>query len=1036
MKRYFLATSALLCCLLQIHANEPVTGDIPTVYMVANAHHDTQWNWTVQQTIREFIPNTLYQNFALMDKYPEYVFNYEGAVKYSWVKEYYPDAFEKLKAYVTSGQWHPSGSSWDANDPNIPSIESAIRNILYGQEFYKKEFGRKSTDIMLPDCFGFGYTLPTVAAHCGLIGFGTQKLQWRYKPFYDKDRKVPFDFGIWEGIDGSRIMAVMDGSNYTWNPETPITDMKEIKDKISRSGVGAAYFYYGTKSSRLHGDQGGSPLPVSVRVIDQARQHPESYKVRFAATDDIFKDFDFSPELPVFNGELPMDVHATGCYTSKAWMKKLNRRNEYLLGAAEAASVMAECFSGLEYPAYAIDEGWKRILWHQFHDDITGTSIPEAYVFSYNDELVTANQMENVIRNAVLSVASELDTRTKGTPVVVFNPAGVSHSGTVSVMVDLPAGRQVSVYARKGNRRVPSQIVSRNDGKAELLFASEMSPYSMEVFDIRTGNSSSGTSLKITDRTIENAIYRLKLDSNGDICSIVDKRCGREIVKKGESIGLRAFPDNKSLKWPAWEIIRDVMEKEPVKVADNVRVSIVDRGPLRATLKVEKSYGESSFVQLVSLTDGADDDRIDIVTDVDWHSEATLLKASFPMDFPSPEAAYDLGLGHICRGNNTDIKYEVIGHKWADMTDSDGSFGVTVMNDCKYGWDKPDDYTIRLTLLHTPATGTRYTVQNEQDLGHHTFTYSICAHAGALDGARADAVASALNQPKFAVLATKHGGKPGVSSMARSSNGSLPVKAVKKAQDGDGIIVRLYEQSGAGAQTEVEFPFEIMSAHECNGIEEEIGEASFAGRKLSVKAGAYQLKTYKVVLKDSGVQCKDSYEMLELPYDMNAISTDAFSAFGHMDKEWHSYAAEIIPDEFSFLGVPYSFGEPDYKNALSCSGQVIELPEGTKTVHLLAASSAGDRTVEFLSGNTPVECKVNAYTGNFGCVAWPGRYDGFLKDGEVAYFGTHRHDSRTRNEAYVNTYMYHIAIAVGDGVRKLTLPRDGETVIFAATVQK
>lgn len=1036
MKKNILVISALLCCVMQSMAQSSEPKELPTVYMVANAHHDTQWNWTVQQTIREFIPNTMYQNFALMDQYPEYVFNYEGAVKYSWMKEYYPEAFEKLKSYVASGQWHLAGSSWDANDPNMPSIESSIRNILYGQEFYKKEFGRKSTDIMLPDCFGFGYTLPAVAAHCGLIGFGTQKLQWRYKPFYEGGKKVPFDFGIWEGIDGSRIMAVFDGSNYSWSPEASVADMKQFKDKISRSGIDAAYVYFGTKSSRRHGDQGGSPLPVSVRLIDKARQNPGAYKVRFAATDDMIRDFLFSDKLPVYKGEMLMDVHATGCYSSKAWMKKLNRRNEFLLGAAETSSVIAECLSGLEYPSYIIDEGWKRILWHQFHDDLTGTSIPEAYVFSYNDELVTANQMENVVKNAVVTASAQLDTRAKGKPVAVFNPLSVSNRGIVRVEVEVPDGRQVAVYALNGNRRVPSQIVSRKDGRAEVIFASDMSPFSIELFDVRVVGRTAASSLAVTSESIENSIYRLRLDADGDICSIVDKRCGRELVKVGDSFGLRVFPGNESLRWPAWEIMRSVMEQQPLKVADNVKVSIEENGPFRATLKVEKRYGGSSFVQHISLTEGAEDDRIDITTDVDWQSPATLLKASFPVSFSACEASYDLGLGHVSRGNNTDIKYEVPGHKWADVTAGDLSYGVTIMNDCKYGWDKPDDNTLRLTLLHTPATAKDFTVQNEQDLGRHSFTYSICGHVGALDGAEADACASSLNQPKYAYEVEKHSGMGRSFAIACPSDCSLPVKALKKAQDGKGLIVRLYEQSGAGAQTELSFPYEIAAAYECNGIEENLAPASFAGNRLQVKAGAYQLKTYRVEFKDVRSGKMNAYETLVLPYNMNAISTDAFSAFGHMDKEWHSYAAEILPRDFSFLGVPYSFGEPDFKNAVSCSGQVIELPEGTKTVHILAASAAGDRSAEFLSGNTAVSCKVNDYTGYFGCIAWQGRYEGFLKDGEVAYFGTHRHDSRTRNEAYVNTYMYHLAIPVADGVKSITLPEDKEIVVFAATAMK
>ena len=174
-------------------------------YMVADAHLDTQWNWDVQTTIKEYVWNTLSQNLLLLKRYPDYIFNFEGGVKYAWMKEFYPAEFAQLKEYVKEGRWHISGSSWDVNDVLVPSPESTIRNILLGQEYYRREFQTESTDIFLPDCFGFGWTLPTIASHCGLIGFSSQKLDWRVHPFYNGS-KHPFTIGLWKGIDGSSIM--------------------------------------------------------------------------------------------------------------------------------------------------------------------------------------------------------------------------------------------------------------------------------------------------------------------------------------------------------------------------------------------------------------------------------------------------------------------------------------------------------------------------------------------------------------------------------------------------------------------------------------------------------------------------------------------------------------------------------------------------------------------------------------------------------------------------------------------------------------
>ena len=255
MKRLF----TLLCCCIAtgLAAEEPH----PTLYMVSNAHLDTQWNWDVKTTIDTYVRNTLYQNLWLLEHDPDYVFNFEGAVKYHWMKEYYPEAYRKIRPYVEQGRWHISGSSWDATDPNIPSTESFFRNILLGQEFYKREFGCTSSDIFLPDCFGFSYALPTIASHAGLIGFSTQKLQWRKRPFYG-DSKIPFRFGYWQGVDGSRLLAALDGQGYSQRFNGEDLSENEALLDLARAYPGQKGFrYYGT------GDTGGSPTPLSVESV-------------------------------------------------------------------------------------------------------------------------------------------------------------------------------------------------------------------------------------------------------------------------------------------------------------------------------------------------------------------------------------------------------------------------------------------------------------------------------------------------------------------------------------------------------------------------------------------------------------------------------------------------------------------------------------------------------------------------------------------------------------------------------------------------
>ena len=744
-------------------------------YLVSNAHFDSQWNWDVQKSIREYIPKTMDRNLFLLERYPDYIFNFEGGIKYSWMKEYFPEKYDLVKKYIAQGRWHVTGSTWDATDTNIPSPESFTRNILYGQHFYREEFGVEGTDIFLPDCFGFGWTLPTIAAHSGLIGFSTQKLQWRNRPFYG-DSKIPFEIGLWQGVDGSRIMLVADAHNYTsrWRYED-LSRNEKLLGIAEKSPINTVYHYYGT------GDTGGSPTIESVRALECGLAGDGPVKIISAESDRLYKDylpFGDHPELPVWDGELLMDVHGTGCYTSQAAMKLYNRRNEQLADAAERSAVAADWLGTAEYPQDFLSEAWKRFIWHQFHDDLTGTSLPRAYEFSWNDELVSLKQFAGVLTSSVGAVSTELDTYVKGLPVVVYNPVAVPVSGMVEISVPYQ-GKKVSVYGADG-RPVPCQIISsEEDGMTELLFQAAVPAAGYAVYDVRKGGRSAASSLKAEGNTIENSIYKVTLDANGDICSIVDKRCGRELVEKGMAVRLAMFTHNPSYHWPAWEIMKTTVDSEPVPVTDNVKITVAESGPVRGALRVERTHGDSRFVQYISLTEGGAADRIDIRNEVDWNSPDALLKAEFPLSVSNPEAVYDLGVGSVARGNNVPTAYEVYAQQWADLTDKDGSYGVSVLNDSKYGWDKPADN-------HTPSTKGGYSYQSRQDFGHHEFTYSIVGHEGDYRDAGTVAKAEELNQPLKAFIVPKHRGDLGRTfSFAEVTGGSVAVRALKHAEDMD-----------------------------------------------------------------------------------------------------------------------------------------------------------------------------------------------------------------------------------------------------------
>ena len=1025
-------------------------------YLVSTAHFDNQWNWDVRESIDDYLYRTMVQNFWLFERFPEYVFNFESAQKYAWMKEYYPAEFERVRHYVKEGRWNVCGSTWEANDPNMPSSESFFRNILLGQEFYKREFGVKSNDIYLPDCFGFGYTLPTIAAHCGLIGFSTQKLQWRKNVYYgeapremlqaarrnmwalDNKYKIPFPIGLWQGLDGARIIGALDTGGYGTSYQfDDITVNDRIIKRAQNNPYGVAYSYYGV------GDRGGSPTIPSVWSMEEGLKGGkgplEIVNARAGQLYEDFYPFENYPELPVFDGELTMDVHGAGCYTSQAMLKVFNRRNEFLALAAERASVAAELLGGLKYPDSVLRDTWQRLIWHQFHDDLTGTSIPRSYTFTWNDHMIVLRRFADAITVAVGAVSNALDTKVSGIPVVVYNPVGHARKDMVRAsvpMTECPKG--IKVISPKG--AVTAQLLGWKDGNAEIIFAADVAPLSFTVFNVQPSGNKGSSSLKVTEKSLENRIYKVTLDKNGDIASIIDKRCGRELVRNGESFRLQVLTDNVSMEYPAWEVFKRTLDGQSVAVTDNVSISVAEEGPLRATLKVERDFEGSHIVQYISLTDGAADDRIEVSNEIDWVSENAMLKAHFPTSLSNEKTAYDLGIGYIERGVNTDYAFEVVGHKWADLTDEDGSYGIAVLNDSKYGWDKPDPNTIRLTLLNTPyCKGSFYHYQGHQDHGHHSFRYAIVGHKKDFVQASVSKTAESFNQQLLAFVTPKHAGSKGRSySLAHVDNPQIALMAIKKAEDGNGYIVRVNEMDGKPYDKAVlTFSRPILSAVETNGIEEEKGPASYEGSNLTFSGTAFQPKTFRVVLQEEDILAEPSNVHVDLPYNAMAFTPDEFNRAGNFDGKGNSLAVELMPEIVESDGVTFRINtDAAVNNFVRCNGQTIKLPETANAdkVFLLLTSTHSDRKCTFMVDGQSTEFKIPYYTDFFGQWGWKGESEGYLKDGSFGYIADHKHSAHKGNDSYNFVYLFKVCIDIEPGARTLTLPKDAGVALFAVTL--
>jgi alpha-mannosidase len=1008
---------------------------------------------------------------------------------------------------VAEGRWKLAGSWINAVDVNVPSPESLMRQALYGKRFFRQEFGKVSNDVYLPDCFGFGFALPSIATHCGLSQFSTQKLTW------GSSYGIPFPLGRWKGSDGSTVVAALNPGDYVTKIRSDISvDPKWAVERMTPVGNRQIGFrYFGT------GDIGGAPDEESIDWLEKSiKNKTGTVEIRNDSSDQLTRDL--TPEdkasLPEYEGELTMKTHGVGCYTSQAAMKRFNRENELLGAAAEQAAVAAEMVIGLPYPRERLREAWIRMLWHQFHDDLTGTSIPQAYQFSWNDELVSANQFAGVLTSSVAAVAGKLDTRGEGIPLVVFNPgSGGNRPVEATVKFKGQAPATLHVIDTWSKQTVPSQILDRTGDTARILFLASAGGF--QVFRVVPGTVlRSDPFLKATETSVESVFYKVEIDKNGDIFSIFDKLRNRELLKAPIRLELR---DDPSPDKPAWRILWETVNTPPREYVQAPEIRVVENGPVRVAIEITRHASGSTFRQRIMLTQGSE--RVDVENFVDWKSPNSLLKVAFPFTASNAKATYDLGLGTIQRGNNTPDHYEVPAQQWADITDESGKFGVAVLNDSKYGWDKPADNVLRLTLLHT-AKARAYPYQSSNDLGHHHFTYSIAGHRGdwrlyyaAEDpesfieegtshyigyGTAIPAQAAALNQPPIAFQTEPHPGPLGrmfsVVSLGgnSSSHGQVAIRALKKAEDSDDYVLRLQELEGRPVTKYIKFALPFQSAREINAAEENAPRGTdlkFTPDGLQISFKPYQPRTIALRFRKSpaasaisrALDAGTAFEAtpLELPFDLDGVSTDANRADGDFDGKGQTLAGELFPATLSLDGVPFKFGSSTSGalNVLATAGQTLQLPAGNHNrVYILAAAAGGDvsttiagRPLVIREWQGPVgqwdsrlkeprqlrevsvapmtrgqtwtadaidQDLVVQYEPESGVVKGIDQIRrGFVKREEIAWVGAHRHD-RSGNQPYIASYLFLYRIDLSPGARELRLPKDNRIRIMAITVAR
>jgi alpha-mannosidase len=1146
-------TIAILILLTSTSAQTTERPDLtkqPTLYVVGYAHLDTEWRWEYPQVISEYIRKTMEDNFALFDKYPHYVFNFSGANRYRFMKEYFPADFARLKKYVDEGRWFPAGSSMEEGDVNAPSAEAIIRQILYGNDWFRKELGRASAEYMLPDCFGFPSSLPTILAHSGVKGFSTQKLVWGSsapgggpESLEKTPEGTPFNVGVWVGPDGESVLAGLNPGAYDSGIDTDLskplpplpvdTTLQDVQNKLQAvrakldqeqnsghasdpndieesihlrnqqralaridedraqeqhqrdwaarvelngkvSGVFTDYHYYGT------GDIGGAPDEDSVRRLEaivtkgtasfplgedpifSRLSHAQGAPVKAgdgpvhvisANAEQTFLDITPSEDagLPRYTGEMELTNHSAGSLTSQAYQKRWLRKEELLADAAEKASLAAEWLGARPYPLQRLNDAWTLVMGGHFHDIAAGTATPKSYEFAWNDDVIAMNQFAGVLSDASEAVSAALNTDMKGIPLVVFNPLNIAREDLVEASVNFPEGMPKAVHViGPDGEEVPAQI---SNGK--VIFVARAPSVGYAVYDVQSGaGAAAAATLHVSENSLENQYYRVKLNADGDVASIFDKSLGRELLATPARLAI-SYDDPEH--WPAWNMDWDQEQAAPkAYVGGPAKIRIVENGPARVAVEVSRETAGSRFVQTIRLSAGDAGKSVEFGNAIDWNTKESNLKASFPLAASNQMATYNWDVGTIERPTAESKKFEVPSHQWIDLTDMSGEFGATILTDCKNGSDKPNDHTIRLTLIRTPGTRGGYPDQGTQDIGHHEFVYGIAGHAAGWRQSQTDWQAQRLNDPLVAFETTRHAGTLGEEfSLLKVSNPRIRVLALKKAEQGSEIIVRLVELDGKPqSNVRISFGTPVTAGREVNGQEQPVGSATVNGGALVTSFSAYQPRTFAVKLAAAPTKVAAVHSVpVTLRYDLATASNDGTKSQGGFDGKGNALPAEMLPAQIRFNDVQFQLAsaQTGVPNAVVAKGQTIDLPAGLyNRVYVLAASADGDQKATFRVDNTGVDLNVEDWGGFIG--QWDDRQwtskdtshddygqmtgikPGYIKRADLAWYCSHHHNAAGDNVPYRYSYLFAYSIDVPAGAKTITLPDNDRIRILAMSV--
>jgi alpha-mannosidase len=807
----------------------------PSVNAIGHSHIDMAWMWRSHHT-REKARRTFSTMLHLMRQYPEFQYLHSTPQLYQFVKQDDPELYARVKEKIASGQWEVTGGWWVESDTNLAGAESLVRQVLFGKRFIRREFGLDCKVLWMPDTFGFSWVIPQLMRKSGMEYFACSSIHW------SKFNRFPHDTFHWRGMDGSEVLVTF----FTAPGET-------IKNHYNYNGlanpydVKTAWEHYRQKDVNTEllmpfgwGDGGGGPTREMLEAIRAQADIPGIPRVRIGKVEPYFARLAERLEkkqIPVWDDELYLEG-CHGVYTSQSRNKRLNRQAEMLYHDTEWLCTLADTLTGKEvYPQSELNAGWEIILHNQFHDVLPGTSIPQVFEDSHAEYVRAQKIGQEALAQAQETVASRV--RADAESVIIFNSLAWSRPG----LVELPWSETLmgKTLSTGDGQLLLSQTVDSGEQKKLLLEAGPVPSLGYRMFPLADLSQLDTSELTITPSLLENRFYRLTLNEHGQITSLFDKNNQREILTAPGNV-LQIFED-RAMNGEAWEF--DIFYQDKMRQLDALAEAVVEEtGPVRGVLKLTWRFANTTIIQRLTIYRNCP--RIDFRTELDWHEHQILLKAAFPVNVRATRATYDIQFGSIERPThwNTSFDtahYENPAHKWVDL--SEGNYGVALLNDCKYGYDVKNNL-LRITLHRSPTEP-----DETADQGHHEFTYSLLPHAGTWRESDVIQEAYALNDSLMAQLvpANTQGDLPTAYAWAKVDTNHVVLETVKKAEDENAWIVRVYEckQYRSNAVT-ITFGQSITKAVECNLLEEDEAPVSYQGHQLAFAVRPFDIKTFKI----------------------------------------------------------------------------------------------------------------------------------------------------------------------------------------------